>query len=72
MAAAISVGQLDELPSQVFEVVVRIRYGGEKVTPAQAHAFAATYLRVCGVPKNRIALAAATADDVMAVLNATP
>ncbi len=40
--------------------------------PAETHAIAATCLRVCGVHEKRIALAAATAEDVMAVLNAAP
>ncbi|SDK54832.1 transcriptional regulator, TetR family [Nocardioides sp. YR527] len=72
VAAAISVNQLGGLLIQVVEVVIRIRSGGCDVVTSQAHAIAATCLRVCGVPENRIALAAATAEDVMTVLDATP
>jgi len=72
VAAATSCSQLGGLLVQVVEVVIRIRSGDHEVTSAQAHAIAATCLRVCGVSENRIALASATAEDVMAALNATP
>jgi AcrR family transcriptional regulator len=63
VATTVSVDQLGGLLIQVVEVVIRIRSRGEEVTQAQA--IAATCLRICGVPEERIASAAGVAEDLL-------
>ena len=52
------VDQLGGLLVQAVEVVIRMRSRGDEVTRGQAQAIAATCLRMCGVPEERIARAA--------------
>ena len=65
VAATAGVNQLGGLLVQAVEVVIRIRSRGDEVSRGQAHAIAATCLRMCGVPEERVARAAATADDLL-------
>ena len=65
VASTISANQLGGPLLQVVEVVIRIRSRGDAVTCGQAQAIAATCLRVCGVPEERIARAAAIAAELM-------
>lgn len=65
VAAAVGVDQLGGLLVQVVEVVIRIRSRGDEVTGAQARAIAATCLRICGASEERIARAAAAADELL-------
>ncbi|MFJ2755573.1 TetR/AcrR family transcriptional regulator [Nocardioides sp. NPDC087217] len=65
VAAIVNLDQLAGLLIQVVEVVIRIRSRGEEVTRADARAIAATCLRICGVPEERIARSAVTADDLL-------
>ena len=64
-AATVSMDQLGALLVQVVEVVIRIRSRGEDVAPAQTRAIAATCLRICGVPEERVVRATTTADDLL-------
>lgn len=65
VAAAVGVDQLGGLLVQVVEVVIRIRSRGDEVTGAHARAIAATCLRMCGAPEERIARTAAAADELL-------
>ncbi|SDK49429.1 transcriptional regulator, TetR family [Nocardioides sp. YR527] len=65
VAATVSMDQLGGLLIQVVEVVIRIRSRGEDVTPAQTRAIAATCLRICGAPQERVVRATTTADDLL-------
>lgn len=58
VAATMCVNQLGGLLVQAVEVVIRIRSRGEEITRGQVQAIAATCLRMCGVPEERIARAA--------------
>jgi AcrR family transcriptional regulator len=65
VAATVGVDQLGGLLVQVVEVVIRTRSRGGKVECAQGQAIAAACLRICGAPEERIARAAATADELL-------
>ncbi|MFE7223506.1 TetR/AcrR family transcriptional regulator [Nocardioides sp. NPDC057577] len=64
VAATVGVEQLGGLLVQAVEVVIRIRSGGEEITGAHGQAIAATCLRICGAPEERIARAVAVADAI--------
>ena len=66
VAATVGVDQLGGLLVQVVEVVIRMRSRGDEVTRAHARALAATCLRICGVPEERIARAAASVEKRLA------
>ena len=64
VAATVGVDQLGGLLIQVVEVVTRIRSRGDEVTGVHGQAIAATCLRICGAPEERIARAAAAAEVI--------
>lgn len=66
VAATVDVDQLGGLLVQAVEVVIRIRSRGEEITRGQVQAIAATCLRMCGVPEERIACAAASVEKHLA------
>lgn len=66
VAATVGVDQLGGLLVQAVEVVIRIRSRGEEVTRGQTQAIAATCLRMCGVPEERIARAVASVEKRLA------
>lgn len=65
VAAIVGVDQLGGLLVHTVEVVIRIPALGDAICRGQADAIAATCLRICGVPEERIARAAATAEDLL-------
>lgn len=65
VAATISISQLGTILIQLVENVIKSRADGHNVTRAEAYAIAASCLRACGVPQERIERAAATANDLM-------
>lgn len=66
VAATLGVDQLGGLLVQAVEVVIRIRSRGEEITRGQVQAIAATCLRMCGVPEERLARAAASVEKRLA------
>ncbi|MBG6097139.1 TetR/AcrR family transcriptional regulator [Nocardioides luteus] len=64
VAVTVGVDQLGGLLIQVVEVVTRIRSRGDEVTGAHGQAIAATCLRICGAPEEKIARAAAAAEVI--------
>lgn len=68
VAATISANQLGRILIEQVETVIKSRSDGDKVGQGEAHAIAASCLRVCGVLQGRIDLAEATASDLMADL----
>ncbi|MFD7072620.1 TetR/AcrR family transcriptional regulator [Nocardioides sp. NPDC059952] len=70
VAATVGLNQLGGLLVQAVEVVIRIRSGGDEVARVHAQAIAATCLRICAVREERIALAAAAAEDLIPLLGA--
>jgi hypothetical protein len=68
VAATISANQLGRILIELAESVIKSRSDGDEVGHAEAHAIAASCLRVCGVPQDRIEWAETTASDLMADL----
>lgn len=67
VAATTSIDQLGGMLTQLVETVIRSRADADrdKIRHAEAHAFAASCLRICGVPQDRIDLAEATASILL-------
>lgn len=68
VAATTSVSQLGGMLTQQAETVIRSRADKDHVSRAEAHAIAASCLRICGVDQDRIDLAAAVADTLEPLL----
>ncbi|MFE6508135.1 TetR/AcrR family transcriptional regulator [Nocardioides sp. NPDC057764] len=65
VAATTSTNQLGGILIQLTETVIKSRADNHKIRPAETHALATSCLRACGVPQDRIEVAAATATDLM-------
>lgn len=65
VVATVAGSQLGGLLVRAVEVVIRIRSRGNEVCRGQAHAIAATCLRMCGVSEERVARAAAIAEELL-------